>query len=402
MKKYCIAFAAVAIVAIMCIPASVISDDADAVTITAADKAASFEGNNISQENLEKLIGTDGTTDIAEDILSKFVLSPSAFTVSEVKFSDVNIRKANGESLSETKRIVVNDDTLTAKVTFKATCTVNGSALFKSIVLNRDLINYIGSDYNVTQVDAVLEVSATVRYVEAREITSTLVKTSEDNYVITGEESSSMDTTVFDADFTYTYKVDAQPVTKTFTMSYETVEGGSGSMKLILEGGVEPADVTAATKVTQEYRYDDLIYIISKNTVKADGKTSTYSEDLSGYVAASVKDQEMQQSLDAPISTFEGGRYFITADMSVVDRHFYGIGGLFTSVSDTELQDETKLKEFLGSIGTVSTEFSAAKKMTESDANNGSSGNILLYAGIGIAAVVIIAGAFFIFRKKSA
>ena len=380
--------AAVLVTAVMlALPFAFAADDSEAASMTEGSSGVGYTAKDISDENMEKLFGPSNKVDTASSVLSQVVADDDAWDITDVKISDVDVSDYKGMSIDGGTRKSAEVTTSSGKIEFKATCNTAGQFL-KNQLYNSTIFKVIGTE-NTVAVGSTLDISAEIDVAFCSIQTGEYEKNSADNLVLLKVEYRNYHKTGYVGDATYKYG-DGKSIDFSFdhtseTSSKRTVEYDFMDTKI--------ADVTDTTKcfmkdVTSEPRRQT-------HTVECNGEKT-------GYIVEELPD-DMYSFNDGEKLTVA---VVSTLDMKVIDYKFYApTNALFSTVYDSSLEDNAKLKEFLDGIGSTTESFSDVEDKADSvysEVTASKKTDWTKYALIGAAAVlavVAVAFAVMYFRK---
>ena len=184
MRKLMIAAGVFALVAAMCIPISVFADDSDAWDVEEKEGGVSWESDTLTKDEYLKLYPADTLDFVASGVLDVLFDDGGVFDITEVVLSEAEISMSTGESVTSDKAVMVNSNSETYRLTFKANCPVSGEDLFKNSQYLKDLIRYLSPD-NETRSDGVFEFDVEYKEVTVGIFTQEYTKNSAGNYVVT-------------------------------------------------------------------------------------------------------------------------------------------------------------------------------------------------------------------------
>ena len=389
MKKNVLTIVALALAVAMCITIPVSSDDSDAFDIVTGEAGLRWDSSKLSTEDIGRLIDDTQIKDEAREVLTQFVISSYSYDLSEVVISDATLSVSTGIKVTSDAITYADAETISYKITFKATCNSSGEDLLRSM-MGSDLIAYVCFS-NQTQNGAVFEVSADVTKKDASIYTEHLTKTNSGNYVVSGEEyKESENCMTLKADVKYTYTVDAQSVERNFSLDSKFENSYNANTKITFDGKAE--DATDDTDTLRVYALTKAKYAYSL-ACSFNGKTVKNSFDLSDSIG------DEQRSVGSTKASI-----FYEGDIEPPQISYYSELGnaMFYHVADPTLRSNDALKAFLQEHGTTNETFSSALDLAESNIDVGSGSKLLLYAGIGVAVAAVAAVGYFLFVRRKA
>ena len=390
MKRLLIAAGVLALAATMCIPISVLSDGSDAFDITESENGISWESDTLDEEQINKLFTPGQIEYIAEEALGTVVSSTGSFTISNAKATEAKVTKSMGNKVTGSSITNVTDESVTMKMTFKA--TVNGAnySIFDNIYLLTDLIRYVKFD-NKTTVGAFFEFDVEVKAVNAFKTVNELEQNKEGNYVVVKQSIDSKDFINVKGDVKYTYNDGTADVVREFSVDFGHDFGNKGSYsEYEFDGDV--ADAKAGDRVLcKDQDLGDVFYIFKLK----------YDADGSGGDEVDLSDvMELETG-----SAYSTAVIYNEAALAPETYEFYPSGGtatpLFNTVADPLLASNDALKTYLSEHGTIGESFSDAEDLADSEYGSAKKSHTLLYVGIGVAVVAVVAiAAFVVLRMR--
>lgn len=392
------AFAAIFLAMAMftAVPA-VFTDQADAYTATDGSQGIGYSYKDLSAKDFDKLYTSGDKNEMATDLLNRFAVDPSYFSISEISVTGMSASGYLGESVSGTTVTSLDADTTSYKLTFKATALSDGNPLFDNDDFNVGLIKEIGLE-NKTQADAFFTVTADCIVSNTSKETSEYVANSSAEFVLVKEKATVATRDYAKIDVKYTFISSGQ--SKTLQANYEFDRTYAADTDTTYDfNGKEAKTVTSSDSCISNGSVNGMTFKM-KSVCNYGGKS--YGSDIT------LGDNEVDfvksmMSLGDPVHSAT----VVANDLKAPEYTFYGSGSnaLFNSstVASTDLQNNDSLKAFLKSVGTVAETYSAAQSATDSiyDDLAGKGGSKLVYyaaiAGV-VAAVIIVA--FLIMRKR--
>ena len=392
------AFAAIFLAMAMftAVPA-VFTDQADAYTATDGSQGIGYSYKNLSATDFDKLFTSGDKNEMATDMLNRFAVNPSYFSISDISVTGMSASGYLGESVSGTTVTSLDADTTSYKLTFKATALSDGNPLFDNDDFNVGLIKEIGLE-NKTQADAFFTVTADCIVSSTSKETSEYVANSSAEFVLVKEKATAATRDYAKIDVKYTYISSGE--SKTLQANYEFDRTYAADSATTYDfNGKEAKTVTSSDSCISNGSVNGMTFKM-KSVCNYGGKS--YGTDIT------LGDNEVDfvmnmMSLGDPVHSAT----VVANDLKAPEYTFYGSGSnaLFNSstVASTDLQNNDSLKAFLKSVGTVAETYSAAQSATDSiyDDLAGKGGSKLVYyaaiAGV-VAAVILVS--FLIIRKR--
>ncbi|MBQ4412255.1 MAG: hypothetical protein II848_05560 [Candidatus Methanomethylophilus sp.] len=392
------AFAAIFLAMAMftAVPA-VFTDQADAYTATDGSQGIGYSYKNLSATDFDKLFTSGDKNEMATDMLNRFAVNPSYFSISDISVTGMSASGYLGESVSGTTVTSLDADTTSYKLTFKATALSDGNPLFDNDDFNVGLIKEIGLE-NKTQADAFFTVTADCIVSSTSKETSEYVANSSAEFVLVKEKATAATRDYAKIDVKYTYISSGE--SKTLQANYEFDRTYAADTATTYDfNGKEAKTVTSSDSCISNGSVNGMTFKM-KSVCNYGGKS--YGTDIT------LGDNEVDfvmnmMSLGDPVHSAT----VVANDLKAPEYTFYGSGSnaLFNSstVASTDLQNNDSLKAFLKSVGTVAETYSAAQSATDSiyDDLAGKGGSKLVYyaaiAGV-VAAVILVS--FLIIRKR--
>ena len=392
------AFAAIFLAMAMftAVPA-VFTDQADAYTATDGSQGIGYSYKNLSATDFDKLFTSGDKNEMATDMLNRFAVNPSYFSISDISVTGMSASGYLGESVSGTTVTSLDADTTSYKLTFKATALSDGNPLFDNDDFNVGLIKEIGLE-NKTQADAFFTVTADCIVSSTSKETSEYVANSSAEFVLVKEKATAATRDYAKIDVKYTYISSGE--SKTLQANYEFDRTYAADSATTYDfNGKEAKTVTSSDSCISNGSVNGMTFKM-KSVCNYGGKS--YGTDIT------LGDNEVDfvmnmMSLGDPVHSAT----VVANDLKAPEYTFYGTGSnaLFNSstVASTDLQNNDSLKAFLKSVGTVAETYSAAQSATDSIyddlAGKGSSKTIYYVAIAGVVAAVILVS-FLILRKR--
>lgn len=392
MKKLLIAAGVLVLAAAMCIPVTVFSDGSDAFEIKESENGISWESDTLNEEQVNKLYTQEQLKDFALEAADLVFSSVSNYDISEVKVSEAKVKTSQGLKVTTKDMTAVSDDSIKAKLTFKATAKSSGNNIFENMSANADLIKFVKFD-NRTVTGMYFEFDVEIEMVETEKTVSEFVQNKGGNYVVVKEDADGMTYCAIDGSVKCCYNNGTADVTKDFTVDMSRKTGTKGTHTTYEFEG-DPADAVAGDRVLCSDVDMGDVYYLFKTKYKADGKSGGDEYDLSDIMA------------------IEGGsatasvKVYTSANLDAETYEFYPTGGtatpLFYTVNDPALASNDALKAYLSEHGSIGETFSSAEDLADSEYGSAKKSHTLLYVGIGVAAVAVIAAvaAFVIIRMR--
>ena len=391
MKKLLIAAAVIALVAAMCIPITVFSEDsAAASTVTPGSSGVSAEITLEDENEIFKFVDKDDLPDMAAMYLGRIVVSPAQYDISDVKILKLEYKGSLGTEVNEEDYTNLNGYYTLMKVTFTATAKEGATGiLFDGDYGN--LIEYVDTD-NVNRAGAVFKIEMTLEITDSEEDYWEFVKNADNNLVITKYTNEYNYVEKMDYSVEYTYKdTNGKDVNKEFDFSFTSEDAAKSTIEYELIG-IEARDAVAESKVFIKGDYD-YSHDYRQTKVKCDGETYTWK-----HVYAYDEND---------FSTYDTAEIWVDANLSAPEYLFYGPDpALFHiyQVVDESLRSNDALKAYLDENGSIGTDFKAAKSVAEDtfDAPAKKKSNVGLYIGIGVAvaAAAAIVAVIIIRRRR--
>ena len=390
MNRYVLTIIALALAVAMCITVPVSSEDSDAFDIVSSEAGLRWDSSTLSSEDIARLYTSAEINDMAWNTLETFADYVGSYDFSEVAIYDMTISKSNGTKVTPDAVTFANAESVSYKISFKATCTsLSDNQLFDNYV-GSELISYVCFS-DTTQNGAVFEVTAEVTEKDAIVEKRHIAKTNSGNYVVTGSDiETTDDTKSVKGTAKYTYNDGTQDVVREFSFDVGTMCGYRTNTKTSFDGKVEDATIDTAvlnftaptgTKFTlvREFSFD--------------GKTFRNEYDVSDYIALECRNVDTSMAV-----------VYSDGDLNPPQIYYYSDMGdaLFYHVADPSLRSNDAMKAFLQDHGTTSETFSSAQDLAESMIPDTGGSNILFYAGIGIAVAAIAAVGYFLFARRKA
>lgn len=392
MKRLLIAAGVLVLAATMCIPISVLSDGSDAFDITESENGVSWESDTLDEEQINKLYTPGQIEDLAYQALGTVVDSTSNYAISEVKATEAKVSKSLGSKVTGSSMTDLRDESVTAKLTFKATVKsgYGNNNIFDNIYLLTDLIRYVKFD-NRTTVGAVMEFDVEVKMVNTYKDVNEFEQNKDGNYVVVKQSYDNKEFINVKGDVKYTYNDGTADVVREFSVDFGQDFGYKGSYtEYEFDGDV--ADAKAGDRILcKDQDLGDVFYIIKLK----------YDADGSGGGEVDLSDaMELETG-----SAFSTAVIYNEAALAPETYEFYPSGGtaipLFYSVADPLLASNDALKTYLSEHGTVGESFSDAEDLADSEYGSAKKSHTLLYVGIGVAVVAVVAiAAFVVFRMR--
>ena len=392
MKRLLIAAGVLALAAAMCIPISVFSDGSDAFDITESENGISWESDTLDEEQINKLYTPGQIEDLAYQALGTVVDSTSNYTISEVKATEAKVSKSLGSKVTGSSMTDLRDESVTAKLTFKATVKsgYGNNNIFDNIYLLTDLIRYVKFD-NRTTVGAVMEFDVEVKMVNTYKDVNEFEQNKDGNYVVVKQSYDNKEFINVKGDVKYTYNDGTADVVREFSVDFGQDFGYKGSYtEYEFDGDV--ADAKAGDRILcKDQDLGDVFYILKLK----------YDADGSGGGEVDLSDvMEIETG-----SAFSTAVIYNEAALAPETYEFYPSGGtaipLFYSVADSLLASNDALKTYLSEHGTVGESFSDAEDLADSEYGSAKKSHTLLYVGIGVAVVAVVAiAAFVVLRMR--
>ena len=392
MNRYILGTVVLALMFAMCIPISVFSDDSEAIEITTGEAGISWKSDTLDAEQTSKLLSDDQLTDMAKRAMENFLIYESDYyNISELTIKEANISKARGMKVTDGDVTTVGNNSMTVKMTFKATCKEGsgGQKLLKDGSYMADLIKNVCFD-NVTQVGAYFQFDIEYTTVESGIVTQEFVKNNNGNPVVEKMTQDLAEKVIVKGDVKYTYVVDEKETVKEFTIDMSNNVSAKGyEIECSFSGDIKEA--TESTKVIKNSNIGDVTYAIDISYT-VDGNDFDKSVDLSSIIIYEIG------------SATDTATVLTASDVTVPTYVFYASSldetPLFSSVNDTSLQNNDALKSFLEENGSIGETYDAAYDNANSEFGSSKS-NILLFVGIGVGVVAVVAvGAFLFFRMR--
>ena len=392
MKRLLIAAGVLALAAAMCIPISVFSDGSDAFDITESENGISWESDTLDEEQINKLYTPGQIEDLAYQALGTVVDSTSNYTISEVKATEAKVSKSLGSKVTGSSMTDLRDESVTAKLTFKATVKsgYGNNNIFDNIYLLTDLIRYVKFD-NRTTVGAVMEFDVEVKMVNTYKDVNEFEQNKDGNYVVVKQSYDNKEFINVKGDVKYTYNDGTADVVREFSVDFGQDFGYKGSYtEYEFDGDV--ADAKAGDRILcKDQDLGDVFYILKLK----------YDADGSGGGEVDLSDvMEIETG-----SAFSTAVIYNEAALAPETYEFYPSGGtaipLFYSVADSLLASNDALKTYLSEHGTVGESFSDAEDLADSEYGSAKKSHTLLYVGLGVAVVAVVAiAAFVVLRMR--
>ena len=182
--KLAVALAIAAIMVLSVIP--MVSDEADAHVINEKDAGVGFSVNNLSGDTLKKIFSQERQNGAAEYILTMMIKDNSDnYEITEVEVTDYDAAVYMGSSISGNVVNTVDSESLSYKITFKATRTsAPQGQLFFNEYQNAAIIKEVGLD-NMSQEGAVFEVTSYLEFVLSYHTKYTYETNSAEDFVLT-------------------------------------------------------------------------------------------------------------------------------------------------------------------------------------------------------------------------
>ena len=382
MRSISKAMIAVMIAAAMCAVPLFVIEDADAATVTTGEKALSVEASDVTTADFDRLF-----SDLVKGVV---ILVPLDIEIdaSDVTFSEVTFKEGIAMKVDEDKTYGVSGSYIKAKIAYQKDLTTPVQ-MFPLTAGLEELYDYLGT--NIAATGKNLKVEGTIEMGNNSNETA--------NFFITNENKIADDTTTtvrssfYKANYTVTYNngssvksFDVEVSGKENTTTTETV-------KYLIE---DKKNAINATEVLVSSTIDNKVE--KSGTYKFDGKTASYEA------------KDVPQSVEGTFVKGTAVSHLSSENLAPVDILYYSEDGpaLFSSpyaVEDATLRDNTAMKTFLESIGSVSDSYSTAKSIADSgsaDVSAGGSGgsNIIFYVIIGVLAVAVVALAVILIKKK--
>ena len=334
----------------------VAAEGSDAATITDGSSGAGYYVKDLSGADVDKLIPVAWQEDYAEGILD-VILRDDVFNyvLSEVAVSEYCSKEYEGEKIEDGVHTTIVMHDVSYKISFKATRdSAAAAALFEydGTDKNKDIIETIGPDNNISQEGAVFTVTATVKNVQSIQAKLTYEKNSAGDLVETAVWMKFAEKESTDADVRYDYKY----VSLDKSISFSSSNGEETSYVLddkLDFRDVKIVDVTDTTKYVLDRSLSQFGY--------HEWDTVTYDDNERGediFIINPDDDKVVSKSL-LPGYYVYSEAVIRTTDMSVPVYHIYGddpSSSIFTPFSsiDSSLKDETAIKEFISAHGSYS------------------------------------------------
>ena len=371
--KLAMAFAIAAVMVLSVMPMT--SDEADAYDIIGGDAGVGYSVNDLSGDTLKMIYSQDRQNAAAKDVLNKLIKeSASNYEFSEVVMTEFCASEYMGTSISGDVVDDVRSDSMSYKITFKATRTsATQGQLFDNEYQNAALIKEVGLD-NMSQEGAVFEVTSDVEYVVYDHTEHTYATNSAGNHFVTHHFTKGYMKVAYKSDVKYTFNNDGE---KTIEYTYDLGEQQSRRSEVTRDFcGVELKDVDETKRALLNTDGDKCASISWKRVKIGD------SEE--GPISYSYKPDESER-----YDAYEDVTV-IERDLKVPDYKFYGEDLLYSLFSgtrvDESLRDDAKMKQFLSDNGTVKDTFSSVEKAADSYYHDLTFTDDLKQAGLVIAA----------------
>ena len=390
MKRLLIAAGVLVLAATMCIPISVLSDGSDAFDITESENGISWESDTLDEEQINKLYTPGQIEDLAYQALGTVVDSTSNYTISEVKATEAKVSKSLGSKVTGSSMTDLRDESVTAKLTFKATVKsgYGNNNIFDNIYLLTDLIRYVKFD-NRTTVGAVMEFDVEVKMVNTYKDVNEFEQNKDGNYVVVKQSYDNKEFINVKGDVKYTYNDGTADVVREFSVDFGQDFGYKGSYtEYEFDGDV--ADAKAGDRVLcKDQDLGDVFYIFKLK----------YDADGSGGDEVDLSDvMELETG-----SAYSTAVIYNEAALAPETYEFYPSGGtatpLFNTVADPLLASNDALKTYLSEHGTIGESFSDAEDLADSEYGSAKKSHTLLYVGIGVAVVAVVGVAAFVILR---
>ena len=392
MKRLLIAAGVLVLAATMCIPISVLSDGSDAFDITESENGVSWESDTLDEEQINKLYTPGQIEDLAYQALGTVVDSTSNYAISEVKATEAKVSKSLGSKVTGSSMTDLRDESVTAKLTFKATVKsgYGNNNIFDNIYLLTDLLRYVKFD-NRTTVGAVMEFDVEVKMVNTYKDVNEFEQNKDGNYVVVKQSYDNKEFINVKGDVKYTYNDGTADVVREFSVDFGQDFGYKGSYtEYEFDGDV--ADAKAGDRILcKDQDLGDVFYIFKLK----------YDADGSGGDEVDLSDvMELETG-----SAYSTAVIYNEAALAPETYEFYPSGGtatpLFNTVADPLLASNDALKTYLSEHGTIGESFSDAEDLADSEYGSAKKSHTLLYVGIGVAVVAVVAiAAFVVFRMR--
>lgn len=391
MNKYLLTAGVLFLVAAMCIPVSVLSDDSDAFDITKGESGISWQSNELTEEQISKLYDADTKTGLAESALELVVSDGYDYEITEVEIAKATLSKAYGTKITDSEMINTGDDSGTYEIKFKATCKAGhgGYYLFDNTEALRSLMQFVTFD-NTTQEGAVFEFDIEMKTIRTESNTYEFVKNKEGNYVLIKESNDYRMMLSVSGDVKYTFTDATGEVTKKFSVDFAT-DAQAEDVVSDIEFKGNPEDAVDGDRVYYSCSAGDCKTLFRQKYTIDEENGGDESEGSDFYCPPPLMYVTVfgEDSLKIPSYVF----YPTGVDETP----------LFNSVGSDELKSNAALKAFLEENGTVGETFDAAKDVADSEMDQPpAKTNIGLLIGIFVVIVVIAAVAVVVLNRKSA
>lgn len=401
MRKYCIALAAIAVVAAMCIAPFAVMEDAEAASMTTGEKGVSFKASTISNDDLDKLMSEEYKQQFAALALSAVVSSvdtddPYSFdgwTMTDIKVTNMkDVKLAQGEKYATNLMKHIYCQACTYDIEVTATYSGVACTMFTLMDGTQDL--YKALDGNKIGNGTVLKIKGTMTTGTTLVDEIKLVKNEAGNFVQTQDSEEITREMVFNGTVGYKSGTIDTEITWKSTAKSNMTQANDYDF-----GDVKPEKATDTTRV----------FITPSVKGASEGKFEYKVGDVKGGYSQSIDSKDLEILITGIITYEVDDATVWNGTYTVSSFYFYDATSdraLFNEddVNDSSLKSNDEMKKFLDKIGTIGEEFSDAESVTNSAKTSvGGSSNLVIYAGIGIAAIAVIAiGAFFFLRKSAA
>ncbi len=392
MKKLLIAAGVLVLAAAMCVPVTVFSDGSDAFEIKESENGISWESDTLNEEQVNKLYTQDQLDELAKEGADVLLSSTSNFTFSDVKVTEAKVKESQGVKVTTKDMTAVADDSVKAKLTFRATAKSSGYSIFNSMTATVDLIRFVKFD-NRTVSGMYFDFDVNVEIVSTEKTVREYTQNKAGNYVVVKEDRDTLSYRAIEGSVKCCYNDGTADVTKDFTVDMSTKYGTEGaSVTYEFEKG--PADAVAGDRVLcTDQKVGDVSYLF-KVKYNVDGKDGGDEYDLSDIM-------EIEGA-----SATASATVYAEGDLDAVTYEFYPTGGtavpLFYAVNDPALASNDALKAYLNEHGSTGETFSSAEDLADSEYGSAKKSHTMLYVGIGVGVVAVAAiGAFVFLRARS-
>ena len=393
MKKLLIAAGVLVLAAAMCVPVTVFSDGSDAFEIKESENGISWESDTLNEEQVNKLYTQDQLDDLAGEAAELVLYDSYKFTFSNVKVTEAEVKVAQGKKVTSEEMTYIMDNSVKAKLTFRATAKSSDDRLFSDMADNVDLIRFVKFD-NRTVSGMYLDFDVEFEMVLTEKSVNGYVQNKAGNYVVVKEDRDMMESRSVNGNVKCCYNDGTADVTKEFTVDMSSEYGTKGAHTEYEFNG-DPADAKEGDRVLcKEQDAGDITYVF-KSKYEVDGTSGGGEYDLSAMMEVE------SGSATASATVYEAD------DLEPVTYEFYPTGGtatpLFYSVNDPALASNDALKTYLNEHGSTGETFSSAEDLADSEyGSSAKKSHTMLYVGIGVGVVAVVAiGAFVFFRMRA-